>query len=200
MLSSEFSYSYPAEGDVMEGLTCSWPPSQTWMLLSYVGLTTRISFHCNPECVWFTWLQPTSAILYTWTFLFTSGQVCSVLLSLFRWPVPMESTRCGILLSLHNVFFYWIVSVCVAWSGGRAVIQNWSAWLHIGLEDRNFLLPRIPRPALLTINPALPALLHSWTLPNNPWFDSWHLMISEATGFCSEQIQADCQCASRCVS
>ena len=109
----------------MEGLTCSWPPSQTWMLLSQVGLTTPIPFHCNPECVGFAWLQPTSAILYTRNFLFTSRWVWPVLLALFRWPVPMESTRCGILLSLHNGFFCDCVHVCsvVRWQGSDSELE-----------------------------------------------------------------------------
>ena len=39
------------------------------------------------------------------------------------------------MLSLQNISSlsnFVIVCVCVAWSGGRAVIQKWSAWLHIG--------------------------------------------------------------------
>ena len=150
MLSSEFSYSYPAEGDLMEGLTCSWPPSQTWMLLSYVGLSTRISFHCNPP-VPFCTLEPSYSILdgFGQPFCLSSdGQS--------PWSPPGVVYHFLFPMS----FLLNCVCVCVAWSGGLAVIQSRSAWLHIGLEDRNFLLPRIPRPALLTINPALPALLH----------------------------------------
>ena len=177
MLSSEFSYSYPAGGTWQRVWPVHGPHLRhgccSPMLASALGYLFTVTqnvldLHGYSPLVPFSTLEPSYSLLdgFGQSFCLSSdGQS--------PWSPP------GVVYCfLFTMAFSVIVSVCVAWSGGRAVIQNWSAWLHIGLEDRNFLLPRIPRPALLTINPALPALLHFWTPPNSPWFDSWHLMIS----------------------
>ena len=102
-------------------LTCSWPPSQTWMLplnqtstigsLITVGRFPLIPFSTIQSSLQESWGQP---LCLSW-----AGQAPS--------SPPGLSVLC----------------VWVAWSGG-------GQWFRSGvrgstLEDRNFLLPRIPR-------------------------------------------------------
>ena len=122
-------------------LTCSWPPSQTWMLplnqtstigslrsLLDVGRFPLIPFSTIQTPLQESWGQP---LCLSW-----AGQAPS--------SPPGLSVLC----------------VWVAWSGGGAVIQKWSAWLHIGGQE--FPTTKNSQTgSLYLINPCRTVLLHT---------------------------------------
>ena len=125
-------------------LTCSWPPSQTWMLLSYAGLTTPISYHWSQACVGSTWVQPASLhsnlLIHFWTGD-TSPRVYLELASTHGvnrgWSAAFSSKytfSVKLCVCLCNVFW---------WQGSDSEVECVAPHWRIG---RNFLLPRIPRP------------------------------------------------------
>ena len=102
------------------------------------NLNNRISYHC--------WMFPTDPIFHNP--ISTSRELRPALVSVLGWPGPIKSTRL-------------VCSVCVSgvvwW---RAVIQKWSAWIHIGGQEFP-TTENSQTSSLYLINPCRTVLLHS---------------------------------------